>query len=252
MSRLVVPTPLASKIGLLGALYFSQGLPFGFFTQTIPVVLRDRGWSLDHIGYASLLALPWALKFLWAPLVDRWSFPALGKRRSWILPLQALTVLFLAGLALPRFEQELGVLLAAVFLLNVLAATQDIATDGLAVELLHRHERGLGNGLQVAGYRVGMILGGGAILISLEYLGWTLSLGLMAFLVLVASWPVLRHHEAPPPRRPTAAPTPQPASHFLATPGALRLLLLVVLFKFGDALGVGMLRHLLDELGLRL
>jgi hypothetical protein len=84
---------------LLGSLYFSQGLPFGFFTQALPVMLRQQGWALGEIGLSSLLALPWALKFLWAPLVDRHSLPELGRRRSWILPLQVLGAGILAALA---------------------------------------------------------------------------------------------------------------------------------------------------------
>ena len=63
----------STKLGLLGALYLSQGLPYGFFTQALPALLRTMGLSLPDIGLASLLALPWALKFLWAPWVDRWA-----------------------------------------------------------------------------------------------------------------------------------------------------------------------------------
>ena len=85
------------KLALLGALYLSQGLPYGFFTQALPALLRQLGRSLPEIGAASLLALPWALKFLWAPLVDRYWSARLGRRRSWILPLQALTAAFMAA-----------------------------------------------------------------------------------------------------------------------------------------------------------
>ncbi len=84
--------PVAARLGLLGALYLSQGLPYGFQTQALPSMLRTLGLSLPEIGATSLLALPWALKFLWAPLVDRWWSPTLGHRRSWILPIQLTTV----------------------------------------------------------------------------------------------------------------------------------------------------------------
>jgi MFS family permease len=82
------------KITLLAALYVAQGLPYGFFTQALPVLLRDAGYSLKAISATSLLFLPWALKFLWAPFVDQ-----RGTRKSWLLPLQAAAVVFSVLLA---------------------------------------------------------------------------------------------------------------------------------------------------------
>jgi MFS family permease len=76
---------LSSRLALLGCLYFSQGLPFGFFTQALPVLMRKLGVSLGAIGLSSLLALPWALKFLWAPAVDRFWIARFGRRKSWIV-----------------------------------------------------------------------------------------------------------------------------------------------------------------------
>src|SRR5262249_54585168 len=91
--------PTAAKLGLLGSRYFSQGLPFGFFTQALPILLRKQGASLGAIGLTTLLALPWALKFLWAPAVDRYALPHVGRRKSWIVPLQIGAVLVLGVLA---------------------------------------------------------------------------------------------------------------------------------------------------------
>ena len=85
---------------LLGGLYLAQGLPYGFFTQTLPVILRDSKASLAEIGGASLLVAPWALKFMWAPLVDRYGFQSLGLRRSWLIPIQWASVLVLVWLGL--------------------------------------------------------------------------------------------------------------------------------------------------------
>ena len=87
------------KIILLGSLYLAQGLPYGFFTQALPVLLRDAGYSLKAISATSLLFLPWALKFLWAPFVDH-----RGTRKAWLLPLQCAGV---AG-ALPLTRVDLG------------------------------------------------------------------------------------------------------------------------------------------------
>jgi PAT family beta-lactamase induction signal transducer AmpG len=144
------PRPLTStpaRLGLLGSLYFAQGLPFGFFTQALPVLMRKSGHSLGQIGFSSLLALPWALKFLWAPAVDRYWDPRLGRRRSWILPLQLAGVAILTILALSGGAHSLRAIIVAILLLNLVAATQDIGTDGLAVDILAERERGIANGL---------------------------------------------------------------------------------------------------------
>ncbi len=87
-----------NKLALLASLYLSQGLPFGFFTVALPVVMRQEGLSLPAVSLANLLALPWALKFLWAPLLDRHGSTRIGRRRSWILPLQAASILVVVGL----------------------------------------------------------------------------------------------------------------------------------------------------------
>ena len=174
---------------MLGSLYFTQGLPFGFFTQALPVILRNQGATLGEIGLTSLLAVPWALKFLWAPVVDRYSSQRVGRRKSWILPLQVVAVLVLAALASSSVTSALPLLLCAVFVLNLIAATQDIATDGLAVDMLAPPERGLANGVQVAGYRVGMIVGGGVLLILHERLGMSGTFASMAALTAKCQGP---------------------------------------------------------------
>jgi PAT family beta-lactamase induction signal transducer AmpG len=238
----------AAKLGLLGSLYFSQGLPFGFFTQALPVLLRKEGYSLGQIGLSSLLALPWALKFLWAPAVDRYSSARFGRRKSWIVPLQIAAAVILLALAAGNTLHSLQWVMAAVLLLNLVAATQDIATDGLAVDLLSPGQRGLGNGLQVAGYRVGMIVGGGALLVFYDRLGASLTFFTMAGLMALATLPIWFARE-PEPSFPRAELAP---AHFLRRPGVARLLVLLAVYKAGDAFATGMLRPYLTDIGLGL
>ncbi len=232
----------------MASLYFAQGLPFGFFTQALPVILREQGVSLKAIGFTAILALPWALKFLWAPFVDRYGSERFGRRRSWILPLQALGVLLLLVLAHFPPEHGLGALLVAVALTNLVAATQDVATDGLAVDLLEPAERGYGNGVQVAGYRAGMIVGGGLILALLDLLGWPLACRLLALGLLLSSLPLLIGGE-PPTRPPGLQPQLPSLWGTLRRPGFASWLCLLTVFKLGDALGGGMLRPFLVDLG---
>jgi MFS transporter, PAT family, beta-lactamase induction signal transducer AmpG len=239
------------RIGLLGSLYLSQGLPFGFFTQGLPVLLRKEGFSLGQIGLSSLLALPWALKFVWAPVVDRYSMARFGKRKSWIVPLQFGSVAILAVLgSSSAAANSITALMGAVLLLNLLAATQDIATDGLAVDTLPPSERGLANGVQVAAYRIGMIAGGGVLLTLHDRLGSSRTFLAMAVLTVLATVPITVTREPRP--VPVDGKQLRGSTHFLRRPGAARVLLLLIVYKAGDAFATGMLRPFLADAGLSL
>src|SRR6218665_1158609 len=267
------------KLGLLTSLYLSQGLPFGFFTQALPVLLRERGLSLPAIGLTHLLALPWALKFLWAPWMDRYGSARWGRRRGYILPLQFLSAVLLLALALPEGAVSMTALMGAVLLVNLLAATQDVATDGLAVGLLTPPERGWGTGIQVAGYRVGVILGGGVMLLVFARFGWRPTLLSLGALLLVATVPVALFREPapaelprrdtgspwrwargaplppPPPRRDTGSPwrwLGESLLHWRHRPGVGAWFTLLVLFKAGESLATGMVRTFLVDVGLGL
>lgn len=237
------------KFTLLACLYFSQGLPYGFFTQALPVMMRERGASLPQIGLATLVVLPWALKFLWAPLVDRYGSRRLGRRKSWLIPLQMAGVLLFIGLGLVRDTQNYTYLLIGFFLASLIAATQDIAADGLAVQLLTLGERGIGNGLQVAGYRVGMVLGGGYLLYILPQLGWHGAFFTMSACLLLATVPLLLVKEPPEPskHRPRLL---EILKRVFARHGFLAWLLLIAFYKFGDAMTSGMVRPFLVDYGL--
>jgi predicted MFS family arabinose efflux permease len=235
------------KLWLLSSLYLAQGLPFGFFTQALPVLLRDMGYSLTAIGATSFLFLPWALKFLWAPWVD-----ARGTRRAWLLPLQLLAVV--ASLALALFDPGNGLwlLLVAMFVFNLIAATQDIATDGLAVNVLTPRERGLGNGIQVGAYRIGMILGGGLLLWVFAKAGWALTFSSMAALLALSLLPVLWLRE---PRTAAAprTPTRELASTWitrLRQPGVPLFIALICFYKFGDSMGASLVGPYMRDAGM--
>jgi len=242
-----------AKFVLLGTLYLSQGLPFGFFSQALPTILRERGAELSVVGLSSLLALPWAVKFAWAPYVDRspgvlWG-RRLGRRKSWIVPLQATVVVLLAAAAFAPDQGALGALLTFAFGANCVAALQDTATDGLAVELLTRSERGMGNGVQVAGYRVGMILGGGGLLVLLARSNWRTSFLVAAAILALASVPVVKYDE---PDAPCAERSRSGWLDGLHAPGMLAWIPLAAIYKFGDAMASAMVRPLLVDRGLTL
>jgi len=236
------------KILLLAALYAAQGLPYGFFTQALPVLLRDAGYSLKAISATSLLFLPWALKFLWAPFVDH-----RGTRKQWLLPLQLAAVT--GALLLARLDLGHGylVVLVAAFLFNLVAACQDVATDGLAVRVLDPRERGLANGLQVGAYRIGMILGGGLLLWIFARTDWATMFLCMAGLLALTVLPVLTLRE--PPRQadghvPGGRELLLGWTQRLRVPGMVTFVLLICFYKFGDSMVAALVGPFMRDAGL--
>ena len=229
---------------LLGALYVAQGLPFGFFTVALPVLMRDAGWSLTAISLLQFLALPWALKFLWAPVLDHH-----GSRRLWLRLFQGASCVLALTLSQFDLASQLGeqngalgltawCLFAAVLLFNLMAASQDVVTDGLAVRLLNAPDRGLANGLQIGGFRLGMILGGGVLLWVFARSDWeTMFIGMAALLALLAlaSWnPPEPARSLPDHERPSGLALGWAWWHRLRAPGMVTLALLIVAYRLGD------------------
>lgn len=256
-----VPSRLHTYAALT-VLYFNQGLPYGFFLLTLPILLRQQGASATLIGALTFLALPWTLKIFWAPWVDRTGSDRFGRRRSWIVPLQLLLAGGLAALAFTLVPWQLAL---GVFVVNLIVATQDIAVDGYAVERLSARERGVGNAIQSAGYKVGMLVGG-AVVPSIFFgadaaAGWRPALLALTALTLPALaaglWMKERGAEASggafvadQDLRPSRT-----SGHgalwrtLLATPGALWLVMFGLSAKFGDNVGTGMFRVFLVDHG---
>jgi PAT family beta-lactamase induction signal transducer AmpG len=250
MSRDTRTLGLAGKLALLGALYVAQGLPFGFFMQTLPAYMRAQHYGLGQISNTTLLTLPWALKWLWAPLVDRWPAPTptvRARRKRWILACQLLAMLVFGGLALTGAHPKLRVLFVGFLILNFVSATQDIGTDGLAVDTLVGKERGYANGIQVGGYRLGMVIGGGLLLLVLDEIGLQLAFASLAALTIALSAPLLLVREAPPVEKDELVPPRLP--HFLTLPGVWRLLAVVASYKVAESLAAGVLRPFLVDRG---
>lgn len=180
-------TSLFYRLFILFLLYSVQGVPYGFFTGALPLFLRDAGWSRTALGFLNGLSIPWFFKFSWAPLVDRFFFSSFGKRKSWIIPCTAvfIVLLFLLSLNDPATTTTVFWLLAIVLTVNATAATQDIAVDGLAVDILTPRDRGPGNAVQVVGFKAGMLFSGGILLGLNTYLGWSGICGIMSLIAAV-------------------------------------------------------------------
>jgi MFS family permease len=249
------------RFTLIALLYVSQAIPLGFFIVAMPAILRSEGVGLEQVGLLSALAFPWLIKFLWAPLVDRYGSRRHGHYRSWILPLQLGTVLTVAALAGVDLRAGLSGLVLGGALFMALSATQDIATDGLAVRSLREAERGPANGIQVGGYYLGQVLGGGAMLFLFHRLGWAGAMYCMAGLLalpLVAAWryPEPRLAQVPATARARAAASRsvdfRALWRFVTRSGAGTWLLVLLLFRTGEAMALTMVSPMLVDRGMTL
>ncbi|HEY0684353.1 MAG TPA: MFS transporter [Steroidobacter sp.] len=236
------------KVTLLIALYMAQGLPFGFFTLALPVLLREAGYSLTQIAALNFLYLPWVLKFLWASALDY-----TGSRRAWLLGFQFASIV--AALLLAQADPSQGLLpmIVAAFVFSTVAASQDVITDGLAVRMLDTRERGLANAIQVGAYRFGMILGGGLLLTVFARTNWEVTFLCMAGLLALATVPTLALKESGPasegPKH-TAAQLVIGWMQRLLTPGILRFALIIFLYRFGDQMVATLLGPFLIDQGM--
>jgi hypothetical protein len=234
--------PFRRRLATLLCLYIVQGLPYGFFISVLPLFLREAGWSRTVIGFYSLLGLPWILKPLWAPLVDRFSWPVVGRRKSWILPCVMISsvLALLLGLQEPQAGGSIACLLAIVFCINLTAATQDIAVDGLAVDILSERERGPGNAAQVVGFKVGMLCTGGILLAFSAHLGWVgicTSMAAISLLILVmaAGYPERGSLGSVEEASPKMREILKSLVHLASRPGLPVALLLIATYKMGEA-----------------
>jgi PAT family beta-lactamase induction signal transducer AmpG len=225
------------RVGITLLLGFSSGLPLTLSGQTLQAWLATLHVNIITIGWFSVVGLPYSLKFLWAPFMDRYVPPFLGRRRGWIL----LTQLALAALlVLMAFTSPLthvwrmGML---AFALAFASASQDIVYNAYFTDILHPAERGLGAAVQAGGYRLAIIVAGAVVLILSDHIGWRNSYLLMALLMLIAMLPTCfgpeAEHPAAPPHSLVEA-VAAPLRELLLRRGALWLLVLVVLYKFGD------------------
>jgi len=244
------------KLAILAVLYFVQGLPYGFQLIALPVYLREAGVSLAGIGMATALSLPWSFKFVWGPLVDGYGSARLGRRRSWILPLQAGLLLCVLGAAFVPPSRGVMALLGMVLLMNLFASTMDVAVDGLAVDLLERSELGYGNIAQVVGYKLGILTGGGILVWASEWIGWRgLFLAMTALVGLALLFTMAFQEGSSTEQGGGSEPRPRLREVFsrlkrvLLLPGAGWVLLFIATYKLGESMADAMFKPFLVDAG---
>ncbi|MDV2116943.1 muropeptide transporter [Alcaligenes faecalis] len=235
MSR-VYTSPRVLPLLILG---FASGLPLALVSGTLQAWATVENVSLTEIGFLTLVGSAYTLKFLWAPLIDRYAPPFMGRRRGWILLTQLLLAASIAAMGLFSPSVNLTALALLAVWVAFLSATQDIAFDAYCTDVLQAQERAAGAAVKVMGYRIAMIVSGGlALILADRWLGWSntyfLMGGFMALCALVTLISPDPQEQSRPPRNLSEAVV-APLADFFSRPGAWSILALIVLYKLGDA-----------------
>ncbi len=261
-------------LALLG-LGVASGLPLFLVSKTLQAWLTKSGVDLGVIGAFSLVSLPYSLKFLWAPLLDRYHLPYLGRRRGWLLLWQGLLFLSIFGLTFLqpegfgtvtacedwgcRLTSQLGSLIKSPFFLMALliafcSASQDITVDAYRTEILKEEEMGAGAAIFVLGYRFALVITGGLAFAWAGQVAWEVVYRWLAPLMLIG---IVITLFAPPEETLDSSPSLsnyfiEPLGEFLQRPGWWLILLFVMVYKVGDGVVGNMsVPFLLGENGLR-
>ena len=222
---------------------FSCGLPLLLTITVLQAWMKEQGVDLTIIGMMALVGLPYTLKFLWAPFLDRFTLPFLGRRRGWLLIAQVALLLAIAGLGLTQPKENPWILAFAAFLVTFFSASQDIVVDAYRREDLPDEELGLGSSLYVNGYRVGMLLASGGGLILADYIPFSMVYLIMSSCMLPGILTTIFAHEPE-----LTAGTPKtmkeavfdPLVEYFSRHGALYILAFILLYKIGDTMASAM------------
>ena len=250
-------TLLNRRVATVTALGFASGLPLALSAGTLQAWLTVEGVDVRTIGVFSLVGLPYVCKFLWAPLLDRYQPGWPGRRRDWMLLTQVLlaALLFMAGYG-GLAAGGLPLLATMAVAIAFLSATQDVAVDAYRSEVLHERERGFGAAVSVTGYRLGMLAAGAGALLLADHLGFARVYEIMALLLLLGAAASLLGPDLPPNVRPPSdlvSAVIEPLSEYFRREAALSLLVLVFLYKLGDAFAGSLSTlFLIGELGFTL
>lgn len=228
------------KMAALTLIGFSSGLPLYLTSRTLQAWMTVEQVDLGAIGLFSLVGLPYSLKFIWSPLLDRFAVPILGRRRGWLIILQMGLLIAIALMAWQQPKQALQLLAINAVAIAFLSASQDIAADAYRTDVLEELELGAGAAVYVLGYRVALLFTGSLALILADRLPWSsvyllmsLGMGIGIIATLFAPEP----QESSPPES-LADAVILPFGEFFGRHGVLQailILLFIVLYKLGDA-----------------
>jgi MFS transporter, PAT family, beta-lactamase induction signal transducer AmpG len=231
---------------------YCAGLPLLLIGSTLQAWMTSEGVDLTAIGFVSLLGLPYVLKFLWAPLLDRYALPFLGRRRGWMLVFQALLVGSILGLSASNPKDNLMLVGMWSFLIALFSASQDVVLDAYRREILPDEELGLGSSLYVNGYRLAMLVSGAFALYLADQVPWRQVYQMMALLMAPAMIVTLlapresKHIQIPSDLRVAVI---GPLEDFFKRKGAWIILLFILLYKVGDSMASNMTTPFILDIG---
>jgi PAT family beta-lactamase induction signal transducer AmpG len=238
MSAVTIRSLLTPRLGVMLPLGFASGLPLALTGGTLQAWLTMANVELATIGLFAYVGLPYTLKFMWAPVMDRLAPPWLGRRRGWMILTQLGLAAFLTAMALTGPTAMPHVFAAIALGVAFVSASQDIVFDAYRTDVLKPDERGLGVATWVMGYRLAMIVSGSVALVLADQVGWSITYLCMAGLMVLGIVTILI---SPEPAGAQQGPQSMheavvgPLKEFFARPMALALLALIVLYKVGDA-----------------
>lgn len=177
------------NLGTFFALYIAQSIPMSFFSTVLPVIMRQENFSLASIGLLQLIKLPWIFKFLWSPFVDR-NCVTTGDYKRWIFSSELIYAALIFIVAFLDFKADFHTILVLIILSFIASATQDIATDALAVLSFNRKDKSLVNSMQSMGSFAGSMIGSGLMLILFRQMGWNNLLPCLSVFVIIALLPL--------------------------------------------------------------
>lgn len=177
-------------LGTFFSLYIAQAVPMSFFSTALQVLMREQAFSLTTISLLQLIKVPWILKFLWSPLIDRKCMTVKDYKR-WIISSEVVYAALILGAGLLNLQTNIQLIMILVFLSLVASATQDIATDALAILSTRKEQKSFVNGMQSMGSFGGSLLGSGILLIVMHHYGWNVVTQCLSVFVLLALIPLL-------------------------------------------------------------
>lgn len=248
----VVRVILSRRMLVAGVMGFSCGLPLLLTITLLQAWMKEEGVDLTVIGLMALVGLPYTLKFLWSPLMDRFTPPFLGRRRGWLLAAQVCLAAAIVFLGLTNPSRSPYLVALAAFLVTFFSASQDIVVDAYRREDLADEELGLGSSLYVNGYRVGMLLASGGGLIMADHVSFRAVYLIMAACMSVG---VLTTLLTPEPEAPQGAPRSlkeaviDPFIDYFTRTGALWMLAFILMYKIGDQMASAMTTPFYLDLG---
>jgi PAT family beta-lactamase induction signal transducer AmpG len=234
---------------------FTAGLPLYFLAQLIPAWLRSESVDLKTIGFFGLVLLPFSFKYLWAPFLDRYVPPFLGRRRGWMMVSQIGLLIFMITLAVLNPQEDIHIIVYVGLAIGFFSATQDIVLDAYRRELLPDNELGLGSSFYANAYRVAGFIPGGLGLILSDYMPWSMVfivVSLFMFVGIIHTFVINEVATEVPPPKSLQEAVVEPFKEFFLRDGfksGLLILLFIFFYKFGDTVATALITPFYLDVG---